>query len=42
MVRRLEEVWSEHPPYSPHYHTFRLVTHLAKYWTAEVAFQAAR
>jgi alkylation response protein AidB-like acyl-CoA dehydrogenase len=41
-VRLLEEVWGEHPPYSPRYHTFRLVTHLAKYWTAEVAFQAAR
>lgn len=41
-VRLLEQVWQEVPPYSARYHTFRLVTHLAKFWTAEVAFQSAR
>jgi acyl-CoA dehydrogenase len=41
-VRLLEEVRDLRPPYSPRYHTFRLLTHLAKYWTAEVAVEAAR
>jgi acyl-CoA dehydrogenase len=39
-VRRLEEVWRERPPYSGRYHLFRLVAHLAKYWTAEQALAA--
>jgi len=38
----LDEVWQERPPYSPRYHLFRLVAHLAKYWTAEVAVRLAR
>ena len=38
----LNEVWQEKPPYSERYHLFRLVTHLAKYWTAEVAVQTAK
>jgi len=38
----LNEVWQERPPYSDRYHLFRLVAHLAKYWTAEVAVQTAK
>ncbi len=38
----LNEVWQERPPYSDRYHVFRLVAHLAKYWTAEVAVQTAK
>ncbi|HWC17142.1 MAG TPA: acyl-CoA dehydrogenase family protein, partial [Terriglobales bacterium] len=38
----LNEVWQERPPYSDRYHFFRLVTHLAKYWTAEIAVQTAK
>lgn len=41
-VRLLNEVWREEPPYSDRYHLFRLVAHLAKYWTAEVAIETAR
>lgn len=41
-VRLLDEVWREQPPYSERYHFFRLVTHLAKYWTAEFAVQTAK
>ncbi|HHB89981.1 MAG TPA: acyl-CoA dehydrogenase [Anaerolineae bacterium] len=41
-VRLLDEVWQETPRYSDRYHLFRLVAHLAKYWTAEVAVQAAK
>ena len=32
-VQLLNEVWMERPPYSRRYHLFRLVAHLAKYWT---------
>jgi hypothetical protein len=32
----------EKPPYSDRYHLFRLVAHLAKYWTAELAVQTAK
>jgi alkylation response protein AidB-like acyl-CoA dehydrogenase len=38
----LDEVWQETPRYSDRYHLFRLVTHLAKYWTAEIAVQFAK
>ncbi len=38
----LNEVWQQKPPYSERYHLFRLVTHLAKYWTAEFAVQSAK
>ena len=38
----LNEVWRERPPYSERFHLFRLVTHLAKYWTAELAAQIAK
>jgi len=37
----LETTWLEKPPYSQRYATFRLLSHLAKYWTAEVALKAA-
>jgi alkylation response protein AidB-like acyl-CoA dehydrogenase len=38
----LDEVWQQRPPYSSRYHLFRLVAHLAKYWTAEFAAQTAK
>ncbi|MCS6895675.1 MAG: acyl-CoA dehydrogenase family protein [Bacteroidia bacterium] len=38
----LEAVWLEKPPYSERYLTFRLLTHLAKFWTAKVALHAAQ
>lgn len=41
-VRLLDEVWQEKVPYSDRYHLFRLVAHLAKYWTAEFAVQTAK
>ena len=41
-VALLNQVWQERPPYSERYHLFRLVAHLAKYWTAEVAVQTAK
>jgi len=42
LVRLLNEVWMERPPYSERYHLFRLVAHLAKYWTAEFAVDTAK
>jgi acyl-CoA dehydrogenase-like protein len=41
-VSLLDKVWQEEPPYSESYHLFRLVAHLAKYWTAEFAVQTAK
>ncbi|MGB9674466.1 MAG: acyl-CoA dehydrogenase family protein [Anaerolineales bacterium] len=41
-VQMLNQVWQESYPYSSKYHLFRLVAHLAKYWTAEVAVQTAK
>jgi acyl-CoA dehydrogenase len=41
-VRLLDKVWQEKPPYSENYHLFRLIAHLAKYWTAEFAVQTAK
>jgi acyl-CoA dehydrogenase len=38
----LNEVWQLRPPYSDRYHLFRLIAHLAKYWTAEFAVQTAK
>lgn len=38
----LDRVWRETPPYSEQYHLFRLVAHLAKHWTAELAAQTAK
>ncbi len=41
-VSLLDKVWQEKPPYSESYHLFRLIAHLAKYWTAEFAVQTAK
>ena len=41
-VQLLNQVWTEQPPYSDRYHLFRLVAHLAKYWTAEFAVDTAK
>lgn len=41
-VRLLDQVWLETPPYSSNYHLFRVVAHLAKYWTAELAVLTAK
>jgi len=41
-VQLLNDVWMERPPYSERYHLFRLVAHLAKYWTAEFAVDTAK
>ncbi len=41
-VQLLAGCWQERPPYSERYHLFRLVAHLAKYWTAENAVQTAQ
>jgi alkylation response protein AidB-like acyl-CoA dehydrogenase len=41
-VTLLDRVWREQPPYSEQYHLFRLVAHVAKYWTAELAAQTAK
>ena len=38
----LNQVWEERRPYSDRYHLFRLMAHLAKYWTAEFAVQTAK
>lgn len=41
-VRLLDRVKDDKPPYPPRYQLFRLVAHLAKYWTAEIAIGCAR
>jgi alkylation response protein AidB-like acyl-CoA dehydrogenase len=41
-IQLLDEVWQETPRYSDRYHLFRLIAHLAKYWTAELAVQFAK
>jgi alkylation response protein AidB-like acyl-CoA dehydrogenase len=41
-VELLDQVWRERAPYSDRYHLFRLVAHLAKYWTAEFAAQTGK
>jgi acyl-CoA dehydrogenase len=41
-LQLLNDVWMERPPYSDRYHLFRLVAHLAKYWTAEFAVDTAK
>lgn len=41
-VHLLDEVWRQTVPYSDRYHLFRLIAHLAKYWTAEQAAQTAK
>lgn len=41
-VRELDAVWREKAPYSERYHCFRLIAHLAKYWTSELAPEYAK
>src|SRR5271154_3678310 len=41
-VQLLNDVWMQRAPYSDPYHLFRLVAHLAKYWTAEFAVDTAK
>lgn len=41
-AKLLDEVYLQTPPYSDRYHLFRLVAHLAKYYTAEFAAQTAK
>ena len=42
-MRLAEEVWREPAPrYSERFQLFRIILHLAKYWTAEQAVQAAK
>lgn len=41
-VHLLDNVWQEKPPYTESYHLFRLIAHLAKYWTAEFAVQTGK
>jgi len=41
-VQMLDAVWRQAPPYDEQYHLFRLVAHLAKYWTAEFAAQTCK
>ncbi|GMQ88494.1 MAG: acyl-CoA dehydrogenase family protein [Gammaproteobacteria bacterium] len=41
-ARMLDEVWRQTPPYNEQYHLFRLLAHLAKYWTAEFAAQTCK
>lgn len=41
-LRLLDQVWRETPPYPPRYQLFRLLTHLAKFWTADFAVRTAR
>jgi acyl-CoA dehydrogenase len=41
-VQLLNGVWMERAPYSDRYHLFRLVAHLAKYWTADFAVDTTK
>ncbi|AGA34703.1 Acyl-CoA dehydrogenase [Thioalkalivibrio nitratireducens DSM 14787] len=41
-ARQLDRVWQERPPYSERHRMFRLIAHLAKYWTAEQAIRTAQ
>ncbi len=41
-VQLLDSVWREQYPYSSRYHLFRLIAHLAKYLTAEMAVQTTK
>ena len=41
-IVRLNEVWRQKPPYSDRHQLFRLIAHLAKYWTSDLAPQIAR
>ncbi len=41
-AKMLNKVFLEKPPYSKDYHAFRLLAHLAKFWTAEIAVQTSK
>ncbi len=41
-AQTLNAVWQQTPPYDEQYHLFRLLAHLAKYWTAEFAAQTCK
>jgi len=41
-VIMLNGVFLEKPPYSNFYHAFRLLAHLAKFWTAKISVQASK
>lgn len=41
-LQLMDSVRDEKPPYSDRFHLCRLLIHLAKYWTAEVAAQTAK
>lgn len=41
-VLLFNDIWKETPPYSDRFHLFRIIVHLAKYWTAELAVQTAK
>ncbi len=41
-VNLLNETWLETPPFSDRHHLLRVMAHLAKYWTAELAAQTAK
>jgi acyl-CoA dehydrogenase len=41
-VRLMNETWREVPPFSERHHLLRVVAHLAKYWTAELAARTAK
>jgi len=41
-VQLMNETWREVPPFSERHHLLRVVTHLAKYWTAELAARTAK
>ncbi|WP_321527812.1 acyl-CoA dehydrogenase family protein [Sedimenticola selenatireducens] len=42
VVTLLDDVWRQTPPYAERYHLFRLLAHLGKYWTAELAVDTAK
>jgi len=41
-AQMLDAVWQQTPPYNEQYHLFRLLAHLAKYWTAEFAARTCK
>ncbi|MEO0139486.1 MAG: acyl-CoA dehydrogenase family protein [candidate division WOR-3 bacterium] len=41
-AKLLDKVYLEKPPYSHDYHMFRLLAHLSKFWTAELAVQTSK
>ncbi len=41
-ARLMDEMRYAAPPYPDRFHLFRLIVHLAKYWTAELAVQTAK